>query len=114
MSLRRLAEILGSGITVKRRLPRGFRRAPFYASGAAGLRYLVRSTATMDVDLLRNAHEIVKRGDTVWDVGANVGVFSVAAAVMAGRTGEIFAIEPDTTLVELLRRTAASQSRSLA
>jgi FkbM family methyltransferase len=43
----------------------------------------------------------------VWDVGANVGLFSIAAAALAGSDGRLLAMEPDTWLVSLLRRTAA-------
>jgi FkbM family methyltransferase len=49
---------------------------------------------------------LVRPGNVVWDVGANVGLFSVAAAARAGTTGHVFAFEPDTWLVGLLRRTA--------
>jgi FkbM family methyltransferase len=41
-----------------------------------------------------------------WDVGANQGIFSFAAAGMAGASGAVYAFEPDTFLVSLLRRSA--------
>ncbi len=63
-----------------------------------------------DPPLLRLAAEVVRRGDTVWDIGANLGLFSFAAAVAAGPAGRVLAVEPDTVLAGLLRRSAAVNS----
>jgi len=43
--------------------------------------------------------EFVTPGAVVWDVGANVGLFSFAAANMAGPGGLVVALEPDAWLV---------------
>jgi FkbM family methyltransferase len=56
--------------------------------------------------LLMNATETVKPGNVVWDVGANMGLFSFASAGLAGPSGRVYAFEPDTTLVRLLRKSA--------
>jgi FkbM family methyltransferase len=104
---RRVAETIAARIIVKRHLPKAFDRAAFYASGTAGLKFLVRSTRAMDVELLRNARETISDANIVWDVGANVGMFS--AAVLAGRNGQVVAFEPDCFLATLLRRTASIQ-----
>jgi FkbM family methyltransferase len=50
----------------------------------------------------------------VWDLGANVGLFSFAAAGLSGPSGRILAIEPDTWLVSLLRRSATANSSRIA
>jgi FkbM family methyltransferase len=80
-----------------------------YVSPAAGLRFLFRSMASIDPPLLLAAHTLVKAGDVIWDIGANIGLFSLAAAVCAGNRGEVIAFEPDVWLVQLLRRTSAVQ-----
>jgi FkbM family methyltransferase len=75
-------------------------------SSEGGLGYLRLSLEKVDPQLLKMAGELVAPGDVVWDVGASVGLFTFAAAARAGPTGNLYAIEPDTWLVDLLRRSA--------
>ena len=74
------------------------------------MRFLGRGMAQVDPPLLRLAAETVRRGDTVWDIGANLGLFSFAAAVAAGPSGCVLAVEPDIVLAGLLRRSAAANT----
>lgn len=39
--------------------------------------------------------ETIRRGDTVLDVGANIGFFSLLAARLVGETGRVYAFEPE-------------------
>lgn len=107
MGLRWALERASHHIVVRRRLPPPFASARIYVSTEGGLRYLARTMADVDPMLLQLAGEVVRRGDTVWDVGANMGLFSFAAAVAAGPEGHVLAIEPDTQLAGQLRRSAA-------
>jgi FkbM family methyltransferase len=107
MNLRSVVERTSHRVVVRRRLPRPFESARIYVSTEGGLRYLARPMAGVDPLLLRLAAEVVRPGDTVWDIGANLGLFSFAAAVLAGRDGQVLAVEPDTDLAGLLRRSAA-------
>jgi FkbM family methyltransferase len=78
----------------------------------AALRYWRWNLEKIDPTLLAAALELIRTGDQTWDIGANVGLFSFAAAACAGPSGRVVAIEPDTQLVELLRRSARLQSAS--
>ena len=101
--LRSIAERLSRGRAVRRSLPQVFGGCRMYVSMECGLRYWLGVERD---NLLKNAVETVTPGNVVWDVGANMGLFSFAAAGLAGPEGRIYAFEPDTVLVSLLRRSS--------
>ena len=105
--LRRIAERLSRGVVLRRCLPRPFQGLPIYVTPEAGLRYW-GAMDNVDPLLYGMAQELVKPGSVVWDVGANVGLFSFCAAVLAGREGVVLAIEPDLWLAQLIWRSARS------
>jgi FkbM family methyltransferase len=104
--IRHFVEVISRGKVFCRRFPSRYGSAQLYVTPECGLRYLRLSLESVDVNLLNSAFEFVKPGAVIWDVGANLGLFSFAAAGLAGPTGKVFAIEPDTYLVGLLRRSA--------
>jgi FkbM family methyltransferase len=59
-------------------------------------------------------HRLIDPGDTVVDVGANVGYLTSLAAVRAGRYGRVIAVEPHPAVFELLRSNVESWSGDLA
>jgi FkbM family methyltransferase len=107
MGVRSALERATHRIVVQRRMPPPFSAARIYVSTEGGLRYLARTMADADPVLLRLAEEVVRPGSTVWDIGANVGLFSFASAVAAGPAGRVLAVEPDPVMARLLRRSAA-------
>jgi len=54
----------------------------------------------------------IREGDTVLDIGANVGCHSIAFAQMVGETGRVIAFEPQPHLHALLRRNAEQNNFS--
>jgi len=102
--LRRLAELASRGVVLRRRLPARFGSKRLYVSPECGLRYWRFDLGKIDPVLLDLAEHLVRPGDVVWDVGANVGLFAFAAAHRAAR---VLAFEPDPWLAGLLERTAA-------
>ncbi|HKP72261.1 MAG TPA: FkbM family methyltransferase [Pyrinomonadaceae bacterium] len=54
-----------------------------------------------ETELLR---KLVKPGDTVLDIGANIGYYTLILAELVGATGKVYAFEPEPTNFELLRR----------
>jgi FkbM family methyltransferase len=102
--LRTTLEQVTHPFAIRRRLPPPFDAARIYATTEGGLRYLRPNMGDVDPVLLGLAEELISPGDIVWDIGANVGLFSFAASVAAGRDGYVLAIEPDVHLVGLLHR----------
>jgi FkbM family methyltransferase len=52
--------------------------------------------------------KLVRPGDTVYDIGANLGWYTVMCSDVVGPGGEIHAFEPQPALGELLRRTVGA------
>ena len=53
--------------------------------------------------------KLVKRGDRVVDIGANIGYFSVLFGELAGPEGRVLAIEPEPNNARLLRKNVADR-----
>lgn len=46
--------------------------------------------------------KIIKRGDIILDVGANIGLTSIYAGILTGETGKVFSFEPLPTTFNIL------------
>jgi FkbM family methyltransferase len=71
------------------------------------LRYLRPGDSAFDRELLQFVRNFTSSGQIVFDIGANVGEFAVAAGRFAGSQGAVLAVEPDPFLCALLHRTIA-------
>lgn len=99
--IRRILKTLSRGVVLKRRLPREFASAPLLVSPDASLGYWKRDIGKVDPFLLSMVRELVRPGMVVWDIGANVGLFSFAAAALGA---EVVAVEADFWLANLMHR----------
>ena len=59
---------------------------------------------TYERDTQRAFQRLVRPGDVVYDVGANVGFFTLLASHLAGPEGRVYAFEPVARNLALLRR----------
>lgn len=112
--MRRSLEKILKDKTRKRSLPQSVGGHKIYASSAGGLRQLLMPMDKVDPDLFLTASRLIKEGDTVWDIGANVGLFSFSAMGLVGSSGEVVSFEPDAYLVSLLRKSASIQADNSA
>jgi len=101
--LRSIVEKLSRGKYIKRRLPYRFGRIPLYVSPDAQLKYLKPGENAFEADLLKIIDEHIQEDFVVWDIGANVGVFSFSAASVA-RKGKVLAVEADIWLAQLINK----------
>lgn len=104
--LRSLLERISRNLVLKRKLPAEFGGARLLVSPGSALSLWRRDAGRADPMLLRAAREHLRPGDCAWDIGANVGLFTFAAAALSGPGGRVLAVEADTWLVGLLRRSA--------
>jgi len=104
---RKVLERLSRQKVLKRKLPKRFGSQTIFVSPDSALRFWYKDLEKTDIQLLKRAEEIVCLADIVWDIGANVGLFAFAAAYVAGSEGKVLAIEADTFLVDLLRKTSS-------
>ena len=81
--LRTVISHLGKKLVFKRHLPRDFGGSPILVSPAAALSYWYRDLNRVDPFLFLMVGELVKPNSIVWDIGANIGLFSFAAAQVA-------------------------------
>jgi FkbM family methyltransferase len=86
---------------LKRRLPPEFASTPLFVSPDSQLGYWRRDIAKVDPFLLSMVRELVRPEMIVWDIGANVGLFSFAAASLGAN---VVAVEADIWLANLMHR----------
>jgi FkbM family methyltransferase len=102
--LRHLAERYSRHLKFTRRLPARFGALRLRVSPGASLTYYRGLRQRSFTDLYDFAAGYVQPGQTVWDVGPNMGVFSFAAAARAQIAGRVLCLEPDLWSVNLLQR----------
>jgi FkbM family methyltransferase len=105
--MRRLMERLSRNVVLKRRLPSENGGVQLFVSPGASLRFWRPGLQHADPLLLEVARRFLRRRAVVWDIGANVGLFAFAAAAQVGESGKVLAVEPDSWLVSLMKRSSS-------
>jgi FkbM family methyltransferase len=111
--LRTLVEKLSRHFVFKRNLPMKFGGGRIFASPDASLRYWKSDLTRVDPFLFKMVDELINPGNIVWDIGANLGLFTFASANRAGPRGKVIAVEPDPWLADLLKRSCGLKDRRL-
>lgn len=103
---RRLARTSTRHLAWRRRLPKAVGGATMLVSTEGGLKYLRPRLQGIDPPLEWFARQAIEPGSCVWDVGANIGLFTFMATGLTGPRGTVVAFEPDATLVVQLWKSA--------
>ena len=91
--------------------PEGLSEITIAAGAAKGLKMILDLQSekdywlgTYESDLDAAARKLIRHGDMVYDVGANVGYVSLLSAQLSGKNGKVFAFEALPANVERLRK----------
>jgi FkbM family methyltransferase len=76
------------------------------------MRPLIERTGDWELDEATLFRTLIPRGGTVVDVGAHVGYYTLLAAAIVGRRGQVVAIEPHPFNAKLLRANVFRNRRS--
>ncbi|MDP2683739.1 MAG: FkbM family methyltransferase [bacterium] len=72
------------------------------SSRDSGLGLMLRTKGKFEPTQTKSFINSIKKGNTVFDIGANVGYYSVLASKLVGKDGKVFAFEPDSQNLKLL------------
>ncbi len=101
--IRRSIEILARNRIIRRKILVAGKTVELIVTPDAQLKYLKLGSGAFDRDLIEIAERFVRAESNVWDIGANVGVFTFAAASIVEK-GTVLAVEADIWLASILRR----------
>jgi len=104
--LRGLVERASRGVCFRRKLKtaRGSRKV--LVTPEASLRYWLPRSLNSDRPLCEFVRRYVHAGQKVWDIGANIGIFTFLSAASAGSGGRVLSIEADPFISQLLIRSS--------
>lgn len=86
-------------------IPLPVRRMLRFFAQASGLKAMNREAAVQSISSFYSSLNLIKKGDLVFDVGANIGIYSEAFLALGTR---VVAIEPQPNCVEEMRRSISS------
>jgi len=97
--------LMATGLSPLVRLPQDGFRLRFYTSSIPLGLWLAPRNHVNHVERFFRCY--LKPGDTVVDVGANIGLYTMIAATCVGPAGRVYAIEPSPQTAEYLRGNVA-------
>ena len=105
MNLRNTIEVLSRGVVLSKQLHGILGRRKIYVSPEAGLRYWKPGLKNNDNMMLNVISNYIKSNTIVWDIGANLGLFSFNVLVNFNNV-KCLMLEPDIWLCHLIRKSA--------
>lgn len=100
----RLLERLANLCMGRQRISEGEGRGLRFDPGSSNPAYLSGSN---EIPVQQAIRDHLRAGDTFYDIGANVGFFSVIGSRLVGERGRVYAFEPVATNAKLIARNCA-------
>ena len=105
--IRTITERISRGVVLKRNLPKEFNSLPMFVTPEGGLKYWKTNLNNIDPMLYNVATNFIQKDDVIWDIGANIGLFTFAAIAKSGKNGKCLAVEADIVMANLVKRSAS-------
>jgi FkbM family methyltransferase len=102
--LRGLAERISRGKSFNRTLQTVDGPRRICVTPEASLRYWLPKSLNSDGPLCDFAARHIRPGQKIWDIGANIGIFTFLAAASVGANGQVLSVEADPYISQLLIR----------
>lgn len=99
--LRRLTEPFLFG----KKLPPEFGSHRILVTSRSDIRLLAPGLHRAGGDLFRVVGNYVSEGDTVWDIGSNLGILTFSSAVKVGPRGHVYSLEADPRYADIQSKT---------
>ncbi|MBK8095019.1 MAG: FkbM family methyltransferase [Verrucomicrobiaceae bacterium] len=100
-----LARTLTGAFVFRKTLPAEFGSERLYVTSRSDIRLLVPGWKETAGDLFRVVNRYVSPGDTVWDIGSNLGILAFCAALKSGAQGLVYSLEADPRYADIQTRT---------
>jgi FkbM family methyltransferase len=101
----RSARALTGPLVFRKSLPRDFGSQKIHVTTRSDIRLLKPGFQESSGDLFTVVRNYVKPGDTVWDIGSNLGILTFASAMQVGPKGKVYSLEADPRYADLQSRT---------
>lgn len=108
IQIAKLVRKIAGNFVFRKALPSKFGHAKINVTSRSDIRLLVPGFERSVPDLLQVASRYIEKGNCVWDLGSNLGIFSFCASWMAGVNGKVYSLEADSFYAELQHKTASS------
>ena len=91
---------------LKRKLPDDLGGVRINCTLNTDIRFLLPSLEEAADDIFVWVRKLVRPGDVVWDLGANVGLFTFSSAALSGSQGRVLAVDASPEHCEMLLNSA--------
>jgi FkbM family methyltransferase len=89
----------------RKTLPAEFGKERIVVTTRSDIRLLAPGFKRAAGDLFHVVNSYVSEGDTVWDIGSNLGILTFSSAIRVGMHGRVYSLEADPRYADIQSRT---------